>query len=250
MKKKILVVDDNIDFSANLTDILELKGYEVFVAQNGRQAIDIIKENAVDLILMDIKMPVMNGVEAFRNINRLRPEIPVIMMTAFAVEDLIRDALREGAFGIFYKSFDLDELLQKIEQALLKDVLIMVVDDNRELCAVLYDVLVHKKYGVQIARDGETAIQMARENKFDIVLLDWNLPMLNGLETHLILRDIRPNLVTIIITGYLNDMERIVRHTLKENVYVCLEKPLDMNHLLALVQEITESKNKGDAVKK
>ena len=248
MKKKILVVDDNIDFSANLTDILELKDYEVIVAQDGKQSIETIKENAVDLILMDIKMPVMNGVEAFRNIKNIKPEIPVIMMTAHAVEDLIREALREGAFGIIYKPFDFKELFKTIENALLKDVFIMVVDDNRELCAVLYEVLVQNRYGVKIAENGETAIQMARENRFDIVLLDWNLPMLNGLETHLILRDIQPYIVTVFITGYLNDVEKIVHQTLKKNAYVCLEKPLDMNHILALVQEITESKNKGNVV--
>ncbi len=248
MKKKIFVVDDNIDFSANITDILELKDYEVIVAQDGRQAIETIKENAVDLILMDIKMPVMNGVEAFKNIKKLRPEIPVIMMTAYAVEDLIRDALREGAFGIYNKSFDFEELLKKIENALSKGVFIMVVDDDRDIGVILHDVLVQKGYGVQIAENGETAIQMARENRFDIVLLDWNLPMLNSLETHLILRDIQPDIMTIFITGHLNDMENIVHQTLKKNAYVCLEKPLDMNHILALVQEITESKNKGNVV--
>lgn len=163
MKKKILVVDDNIDFSENLTDILELKGYEVFVAQDGRQSIETIKENAVDLILMDIKMPVMNGVEAFKNIKKIRPEIPVIMMTAYAVEDLIRDALREGAFGIFNKSVDFEELFKKIENALLKDVLIMVIDDDQDICVILHDVLVQKGYGVKIAEDGETAIDMAKK---------------------------------------------------------------------------------------
>ncbi len=70
---------------------------------------------------------------------------------------------------------------------------------------------------------------------------------MNGMENHLILRDIQPYIVKIFITGYLKEMEEIVQQTLKKNAYVCLEKPLDMNHILALIQEITESKNKGDA---
>ena len=242
IKKKILVVDDNTEFSANIADILEWKNYEVILAQNGKQSIDIIKENTVDLILMDIKMPVMNGVEAFRTIKKLKPEIPVIMMTADAVEDLIREALRKGVFGVISKPFDFEKLLKKIEDALLKGALIMVVDDNWTLRVALHEVLVQKGYGVQSAEDGETAIHMARENKFDIVLLDWKLPVLNGLETYLILRDIRPDMVAIVITGYLNDMEDIVYQTLKRNVYVCLEKPLDMNHISALMQKIIESK--------
>ncbi len=109
-KLKILVVDDNEDFCRNVEDILELKGYDVQSAHDGFKALEIVRHNGIDLVLLDIKMPVMNGVETFRKIKELAPGTPVIMITAYAVEELIRDSLREGVFGILRKPLDFDKL--------------------------------------------------------------------------------------------------------------------------------------------
>ena len=94
-KLKVLVVDDNEDFCRNVTDILELKDYEVASAYDGFKGLELVKENGFDMVLMDVKMPVMDGVETYRKLKEITPATPVIMVTAFAVEDLIREALRE-----------------------------------------------------------------------------------------------------------------------------------------------------------
>ncbi len=92
-KSRILVVDDNEQFCQNVSDILEMKGYKVMTASDGFKALEMIKRNGLDLVLMDIKMPVMDGVETFKKVKEMAPDIPVIMVTAFAVEDLITEAL-------------------------------------------------------------------------------------------------------------------------------------------------------------
>jgi len=242
---KVLVVDDNEEFCQNIKDILELKDYAVATAFDRFKALDLVKGNGFDLVLMDVKMPVMNGVDTFKKIKEIAPTTPVIMITAYTVEDLIREALKEGALGALKKPLDFDELFDIIDRVISDGSLILVVDDDEDLCSNMKDVLEDKRYRVTVAYDGETAIQKARENAFDIMLIDMKLPMLNGLETYLAVRDIRPNMVAIMITGYSRQMGDLVEQALKGSAYTCLEKPIDMEDLLSLLGKIEEEKAKG-----
>lgn len=140
-KSRILVVDDNEEFCRNVKDIVELKGYTVATAYDGFKALELVKQNGFDLVLMDIRMPVIDGVETFKKVKKIAPDTPVIMVTAFAVEDLIREALREGAFGSLKKPLDFDKLFKLIEQATPDGKLILIVDDDENLCANMQDVL-------------------------------------------------------------------------------------------------------------
>ena len=112
-KLKILVIDDNEEFCKNITDILELKGYEVASVHDGFKGIDAVKGNSFDLVLMDVRMPVMDGLETYKKVKDIAPDIPVIMMSAFTVENLLEEALLEGAIGSLKKPIDFD-LLQRI----------------------------------------------------------------------------------------------------------------------------------------
>lgn len=75
--------------------------------------------------------------------------------------------------------------------------------------------------------------------------MDMKLPIMNGLQTYLAIRDIRPGVVTIIMTGYLSETRDSVQQALQKDAYVCLEKPLDMDHLLELLQKVMELRSKG-----
>ena len=245
-KLRILVVDDNEEFCQNMTDILELKGYEVATARDGLKALDLVKQDGFDLVLMDVKMPVMDGVETFKKVKEVAPGTPVIMITAFAVEDLIREALQEGAFGFLRKPVDFDQLHELIAQATAANgALILVADDDEDLCANMREVLSNKGYRVSVAYDGNMAVDKAQKNYFDIMLIDLKMPDLNGLETYLAIREFRPNVVAIIITGYRQDMNDLVEQALRASVYTCLEKPIDIDRLVSLLEQIEEQKDKG-----
>ena len=245
VKSKILVVDDNEEFCRNMTDILELRDYEVVTAPDGFKALEMAKQDGFKLVLMDIKMPVMDGVETFKKMKEIAPNTPVIMLTAYAVEGLIREALREGAFSALKKPLDFDHLFTLIEKAIASGALILVVDDDENLCANLKDNLSIKGYRVCVAYDGNMAIEKARENNFDIMLIDLKLPVLNGLETYLAIRDIRPNTVAIIISGYLQEMNELAQQAQQASVYSCLEKPIDIDNLVALLERIRKQKARG-----
>ena len=244
-KLRVLVVDDNEEFHQNVKDILEMRDYAVSTAHDGFQALKLVEEDGFDVVLMDVKMPVMDGLETFKKLKTIAPEVAVIMVTAFAVKDLIREALREGAFGSMKKPLDFDRLFQLIKRATPNGALILVTDDDDNFCGNLKDVLSDKGYRVSVAHDGDAAIQKSWENDFAIVIIDMKLPTLNGLEVYLSIKDIRPDAVVIIVTGYVKQMGDLVEEALKESAYTCLEKPIDMEELIGIIEQIEEQKAKG-----
>ena len=243
-KLKILIVDDNVEFSMNMKDILEIKGYDATTATSGHEALELVRENGYHLALMDIKMPVMNGVETFKKIKNIALDTPVIMMTAFSVEELIQESLQNGAFGIIKKPVDFDKLFNLIEMATDMSSMILMADDDKNICENIKGLLVEKGYNVKIATDGDSAIERARENKFDVMILDMKLPPLNGLETYLAIRNIRPNLTVIIITGYKKELNVMIEDTIQKGAYLCIEKPIDLDWLISVLEEIDRRKSR------
>jgi DNA-binding NtrC family response regulator len=118
MKANILVVDDLKSIRLTLGGILEDEGYNVVMAENGYQAIEAAKQIPFALIFIDIKMPGINGVQTFREIKRINLQAVVIMMTAYSVEDLVTEALEEGAYAVVYKPFDIEKIVSIIESAI------------------------------------------------------------------------------------------------------------------------------------
>jgi len=250
-KLKVLVVDDNRDFCRNVSDILELKGYEVVTAYDGLNALELVKKNGFDVVLMDVKMPVMDGVATFKKMKEVAPHTQVIMVSAYAVEELIREALREGAFGALRKPLDFDELFALLEgTGVASGAMILLADDDENFCTNMKEVLEEKGYRIKVAHDGSMAMEQARKSNFDIMLLDLKMPVLNGLETYLAIRDFRPDVVAIMITGYQQETSELAQQALQENAYICLEKPIDMDELVSLLERIKEQKKDRGTLEK
>lgn len=237
---KVLIVDDDKEFCASMMDILEAKGYEVKSENSGEAAIAKAKEEPFDVILMDIKMQGMNGVEAFKQIKKISPRTVVIMVTAYSVEDLIKEALAEGAFGVLRKPLDIDKLIEQIGLAKERGMLILVTDDDPATRETFKDVLEAKGYKVSTVATGEEAIELSRERPSDILFMDMKLPALNGLETYLAIKEINPRAIAVIITGYYEEMKDLVDKALEKGAYTYLAKPLDMNKVLALIEELSK----------
>jgi len=223
---------------------LSHKGYSVTTAISGKKAIELVTENSFDIIFMDIKMPIMNGVETYKRIKKINPKTIVIMMTAYAVEELVDEALQEGAYGVIYKPLDIENVSTLIEKVRNKrqGALILVVDDNLGICNTIKNILIKKGYNVDIAQSGEEAILMAKELKYNLIFIDMKLPIINGLETYLSIKEINPEVVAIMMTGYRQEMNDLVKQALENNAYICLEKPLDMDDVLQLISEIETKK--------
>ena len=240
----ILIVDDNVGLRKTTSLILARKGYAVATAADGPQAIERVQNKPFDLIFLDIKMAPMDGVETYRRIKKIRPAAVVIMMTAYAVEDLIQEALQQGAYGVIYKPLDIEKVVALVKQAqeTRRGALVLVVDDDASTCTIFKNVLRKRGYQVGIAQTGEQAIALARERAYDVIFIDVQLPTLNGLETYLAIKEIHPEAVAVMMTAYCQETADLVEQALHNSAYTCFYKPLDMTKVIGLVDEICEKK--------
>lgn len=113
---KIMVVDDQAGIRMLLEEVFKKEGYSILTASNGNQALEIIEENNVDLVLLDMKIPGMSGLEILKKIKQVRPDLKVMVMTAYGESDIVKEALRNGAMSHFSKPFDLHELITSVEK--------------------------------------------------------------------------------------------------------------------------------------
>jgi DNA-binding NtrC family response regulator len=100
---RILVVEDEESLRITLAANLELEGYEVVEAQNGKEAIELLGQQKFDLVLSDIRMPKATGVDVLLYAKQHHPGLPVVLMTAYAMEDQVRKAVSEGVFAVLKK---------------------------------------------------------------------------------------------------------------------------------------------------
>lgn len=238
-KASVLVVDDQIGMLETFTDILEDRGFSVTTAEDGFQAIKRVKEQSFDIIFMDIKMPGINGVQTYREIKKINPKTSVIMMTAYSVEDLVKEAIEEGAYTVIYKPFDMDKIIQTIEKV-LETVLVLVVDDRLEDRETFKDILESKGYRVTTAKDGYEAIELVKKGNFDIIFIDVKMPGIDGIKTFEEIHKIRSDIPVIMVTGY--SVEELLRDAIEAGAYTCIYKPLDMDKILKIVEEVKKRK--------
>jgi len=88
----------------------------MLTAKDGKEAIKRVKCRSFDIAFIDIKMPVMSGVEVYKRLKKIGPETVTVMITAYAVEDMVQEALHEGAYGVIYKPIDMEETLKLIDE--------------------------------------------------------------------------------------------------------------------------------------
>jgi two-component system response regulator (stage 0 sporulation protein F) len=116
VEERILIVDDQYGIRILLTEVLQKEGYKTLQASNGFEAIDIAKERTPDLVLLDMKIPGMDGIEILKRLKELDETVKVIIMTAYGELDMIQEAKDLGALTHFAKPFDIDEIRQAVKK--------------------------------------------------------------------------------------------------------------------------------------
>lgn len=119
--KKILVVDDQYGIRLLLYEVFSKDGYTTYEASNGKDALKIVKKEKPDIILLDMKIPGMDGLEILRNIKKEDQVSKVIMMTAYGELDMLEEAKNYGVITHFTKPFDIDQLRLSVYEILIKD---------------------------------------------------------------------------------------------------------------------------------
>lgn len=247
LERRVLIVDDEVNMRKTLAEILRDEGFEVTTAATGEEAVRLCGEEHFEVVLMDVRMPGMNGVEAFRLIRRHQEGVRVILMSAFSVEDLKEAALDDGAIAFLSKPLDLDQVVSLVGE--INDTAILVVESEQETADLLHENLTQRGYRVTTVRSPHDALELVEQIRFDLIFLDANLPAMNGLELYLSIKRITPAAVAIMIAGMEHEFERIAREAVRRNAYTIVRKPLDMDHVLQMLGRITGRQISGDSRK-
>jgi len=113
-----MIVDDQFGIRVLLTEILQKDGYQMYQAANGKEALDIQEMEEIDIVLLDMKIPGMDGVEILKKMKERQPTIKVVMMTAYGELKMVNEALENGAISYMAKPFDIEDVRQVIRQNL------------------------------------------------------------------------------------------------------------------------------------
>jgi DNA-binding NtrC family response regulator len=116
-RTKVLLVDDEVEFASALAERLELRNYEVRTAGNALEGLGLVYNNAPDVVILDLKIPGMDGIEALKAIKKYDPSIEVIMLTGHGDGFSVEEGLKSGAFEYIIKPVEISELMSKIDSA-------------------------------------------------------------------------------------------------------------------------------------
>src|SRR5215467_6623933 len=197
---RILLVDDERSLLMTLAANLEMDGFDVTMAESGKLALELFEKEKFDLVLSDVRMPGMHGVELFRRIRALRPDCPVVLMTAFAVEGLVRDAISEGVFTVLPKPFDIEHVVGALTRALKSPVVLIVAGDAR-VAEELAEALRSSGVRAEHLTDGAKALEAVRRGKVDVCVLDLNLKGMTATELMSRIREVDPTIVHIVVAA-------------------------------------------------
>ncbi|MBI2868684.1 MAG: response regulator [Chloroflexi bacterium] len=231
----VLVVDDNPELVNTFLLILRRWGYQVEPAGDGMAALEKFEKRKYDVVLMDMVMPRMNGLEAFERIREADPSARVILMTAYCEEESLQQAREDGIFQTVPKPVDLKLLADLLRDA-TSDHRVLVVDDNPEFCQSLARALEVAGFRVETAQDGNEAVAKGKAKRPTVALVDLRMPGINGLQTYLKLKENNPELVGIIMTAYRDEARDLVSRAIAAKAAGCLYKPFDVSQVIALVK--------------
>ncbi len=238
----ILVVDDHQGMLQTLTDILKDEDYQVTAAESGLKAIELCKKNEFDIILMDVKMPELNGVETLQRIQNYITNTRVIMMSAYSVEELKQESLQAGAVAFMQKPIDVEVVIKLIEQVEQPSIL-LISEDDKEI-NILMNYLNQHNYRAYATHDVEEVIGLARQIYFSVIITDTNIITNDGVEIHQVLKEITPRSFLIVLdetNRKRSDNEKVS----VENTDAIYDKTKDTNELLTILDEFKLKRKQG-----
>jgi CheY-like chemotaxis protein len=240
----ILIVDDDRRMTRTLADILSLSGHTVTEAESGLDALEKIRTTEFDCVLSDIKMPEMDGVELHRRLHEFQPGLPVVLMTAYAADELIRQGLEAGVAGVFDKPLDINYLLGFFT-SLAKNRTIVIVDDDEVFCKTLDDILHHRGFKVSMITNPQADVSSITSDA-QVILLDLKLnDGISGLDVLTEIRKNNPTLPVLMVTGHRQEMSSSIEAALQINAHACLYKPLEIPKLLEMLSQLQTKRLRG-----
>lgn len=248
---KILVVDDEYSVIEALAEYLRMRGYEVLRAGRGDEALSLLQQARPGVMLLDIRLPGMSGMEVLRKARALDPQAQIIMITGLDDQNLRKEALEIGAVGFAFKPLDVQALERIITAAVgqppplapkspikAAQTTVLIVDDEPEIRVALRYYLVGLGYRILTAADGEEALKNVRETRPppDVMLLDLTMPQKGGFLVLEELRNMGSRLPVIVLTA--NEASVVRQATALMGVRRFLQKPMPLPAIERAIREV------------
>ncbi len=234
----IFVVDDDRDVAEGLAEVLEVSGHGVQLAHSGEEAMRLLRDQIFDIAFINVKLPGMTGIESFLEVHKIQPTTRAIMMTGYTVEQLLTQAVANGAVRLVQKPFGLDTVLTALE-SVKPNGMVMVAEDDPNFCERVRDKLSQHDYRIAVARTGTEALEAVRSGNLDVLVLDLRVPFVSGLEVYLELKKRGHDLPTILVSGIVNVADDAVDMLRDICVKGILAKPFDPAKLLNALQNVS-----------
>jgi DNA-binding NtrC family response regulator len=229
----VLIVDDDQNMRLTLAEILAGDGYDVRVASTGEESVEMCRENRFRLILMDVRMPGIGGLEAFRQIRKQRSRCQTVLMSAYTDFDFERAALREGVLRFLKKPLDIESVAQLIAEVTSTAVVYVGGGDRREQ---LQDALRRDRIQPTFVSSVGEALALADQIDFDVIALDLedDTELLRILAA---LRGLHPATPIVVATNSAGPSSEIGRQALVSGAYAVLAKPFSGEALSAFLEQ-------------
>ncbi|MDB4881503.1 MAG: response regulator receiver protein [Gemmatimonadetes bacterium] len=237
-KGHVLVVDDDPLMVKTLTDILRLSGWQVDAASSGHGAVDATARHDFDAILMDVKMQGMDGVAALKAIRERRPDANVFLMTAYAANDLLAEAEREGVTQILSKPVNIRALLELLSESIDPKRPVLIVDTDPSFLRTLSEILVLRGFPTVTARTLEQATQLLSRERPRAVLLHLHLGMIHPEAAIAAVHGTGPSTALILYSGLPHGEDEIPRTLPREWIHAYLQKPFALDQVTGVLDAI------------
>jgi DNA-binding NtrC family response regulator len=239
--QRLLIVDDDQQMVRTLVDVVKLHGWEADGAYSGEAAVDAVRERDYAIVLMDVRMTGINGLEAFKAMKTVRPGIRVILMTAYTAAEILAEAEREGALRILQKPLALRGLIECLKEATTDFRSVLVVDDDAAFLKTLGQLLEQHGYSTTTARTLDDALGLLETASPAAVILDLKLNGITAPETILAIKHVSPSIALILCSGYPAALEETTSSMAPRLIHASLHKPFAPAALLTILNEVFAS---------
>jgi len=259
-KIKLLMVDDEKEFLETSARALGRRDFDIHLAYDGTTALQMMQQDQFDIVVLDVRMPGLDGVEVFRRIQEMWPYVPVILLTGHGSINQAFQTSKEGVADYLTKPCDIDELTSHIKDILARTgmrsrppkapsdegeelIHVLLVDDEVELLESLKRILERRQMEIHIAQNGENALELLKDTFVDVVVLDVKMPGIDGLEVLEKIKKGFPTVEVILLTGHPSVETAIKGIKLGASEYFI--KPAKEEALVNIIQRVYKSRQEN-----
>jgi len=242
---RIMVVDDEIQIRELLISMLGMEGHQVVTVPTGEQAVQRLRQETYDLIILDLNLKAESGLSILTKIQVLKEKVPVVIYSGRVTADIEKQARLGGAVEVLNKGSGAANLVSQIDKILsarqrifhvdsnYKHKRLLIVDDHIEVRRMVSDFFKKQNFDVYEAKDGQQALELGQAEDPAVVLLDINLPDMSGLEVLEKLKEINPKVGVVMMTG--NPHEDAIEKAVELGSDGYVIKPVDLSYLELVV---------------